>query len=121
MPHSMGTGGAGRISPKSIATSFLEGAKFMAVEDTRAALESATPQVRRTFSRMVDDQLRLAEDWFEVMERKGWYKVVPANDETLNMIRSEARSMGAYGGTGSMGISGRTGSYPPGWPTEAGC
>ncbi|HEY3314546.1 MAG TPA: spore coat protein [Bacillota bacterium] len=118
MTHVTGQYGPGRLSPKSIATSFLEGAKFMAVEDTRSALESATPQVRRAFARMADDQLRVHEDWFEVMERKGWYKVVPANNETLNMVRAEARTIGAYGGTGSMGVIGRTGNFPSNWPNE---
>ncbi|MHB8928034.1 MAG: spore coat protein [Bacillota bacterium] len=117
MPNISGTG-TGRMSPKSIATDFLEASKFMAVENTRTALECATPQVRRTFARMADDHLRLAEDWFEVMERKGWYKVVPGDEETLNLVRSEARNFGAYDGSGSLGTIGRGGRLPENWPNE---
>ncbi|MHB0885531.1 MAG: spore coat protein [Bacillota bacterium] len=116
MPNTIGTG-TGRMSPKAIATNFLEGSKFMAVESTRTALECSTPQVRRAFSRMIDDHLRLAEDWFEVMERKGWSRVVPGDDQTLNMVRSEARNFGAYGGSGSLGTVGRGGRFPEDWAT----
>ncbi len=118
MPDTTGTG-AGRMSPKSIATSFLEGSKFMAVESTRTALECSTPQIRRAFSRMIDDHLRLAEDWFELMERKGWYRVMPGDEQTLNVVRSEARNVGAYGGSGSLGIIGRGGRFPENWPNES--
>jgi len=118
MPNVSGAG-ANRMSSKAIATSFLEASKFMAVENTRTALECSTPQVRRAFTRMIDDHLRMAEDWFEVMERKGWYKVLPGDEETLNMVRSEARNFGAYGGPGSFGTVGRGGRFPEGWSTES--
>ncbi len=70
-----------QLTDKDIAGDVLTGAKQMAHGYMMAILESQDQNLRQTFTDFHDQCLRDHQDIFEVMNKKGWYKVPMILDE----------------------------------------
>lgn len=68
-----GTTATGNISDQVAATGLLTSAKAGAQSCTFMTIESATPEVRQTFQRFMQDYLRSQEELTNLMIKRGWY------------------------------------------------
>ena len=72
-----------QVSPVSISIDCLGTTKYQALLDTDGALESATPQIKQMYTRMTQEHLAMADEWFRLMNSRGWYQVPQARPETV--------------------------------------
>ncbi len=81
-----------QISAVSVAIDCLNSAKYLALRDTQGAMEASTPQLRQAYSRMTQEHLAMADEWFRLMNSRGWYQVSQARPEmvaqTINQLQS---------------------------------
>lgn len=123
-----------RLSAKVMATDCLNGAKMMAARDVVGAMDSTNPGVRQAFLQMSRDHLEMADELFQVMQWKGWYRVSMADQQMINQAQQQfqpvqARQTGMVatpGGSAQAGESGRMtqggpgalpGGQQPTWPS----
>lgn len=110
----------GSISPQGIATDCLNSSKFLVISDAFESLECSTPQIRDTFVRMNQQHLRMADEWYRLMSRKGWYQVPQARPEIQSQVASHINTMGsqimgsAYTQASTPGyqVTGQTSQFP---------
>lgn len=83
----------GNMSPQSLAIDCLNSLKFLSICDAFETLESSTPQIREMFSRASQEHARMADEWFRLMSRKGWYQMVPARMDIQSQVASHLNNM----------------------------
>jgi len=98
----------GSISLQGMCIDCLNSIKHFALVEAFNTLESSNPQVRQAFNRMAQEHQSMAEDWFQLMHRRGWYQVPNARPEIRshvnNFISSLQSNMGMYQmATGQVG------------------
>lgn len=80
------------ISPQVISIDCLNTSKHFSIIDCINTLESSSSQVRQTFNRLTQEHQSMADDWYRLMQRRGWYQVQEARPEsrtqTANFINS---------------------------------
>ena len=85
------------VSPQAISIDCLNTSKHLSIIDCMNTLESSSSQVRQAFGRFTQEHQAMADDWFRLMERRGWYQVQEARPEsrtqTANFINSMQTSM----------------------------
>lgn len=64
---------SGSLTDQVAATGLLTNAKAGAKAATAMTIESATPEVRQTFQRFLQDYLRVQEELTNLMMKRGWY------------------------------------------------
>lgn len=82
-----------QISPVCIAIDCLNTTKQMAVKDTDGALEAATPQLKQTYTRLNQEHLAMADEWFRLMSSRGWYKVSQARPESVSQSLNQLQTV----------------------------
>lgn len=87
--------GQAHLPGEVAAAQCLAACKYLAEASTRAAGESADPQLRHTFHQMCGEHLHMAEELFQVLHQRGDYP----------MPQAQAHSQGVYGVTGTSGVS----------------
>ena len=102
----------GSISLQGMSIDCLNTAKHFSLVDSFNSLESSNPQVRQAFSRTAQDHKSMAEDWFQLMHRRGWYQVPDARPEiksqVSNFINSLQSNIGAQQTTAGQQTFGQT-------------
>jgi len=98
----------GNISLQGMSIDCLNTIKHFALVEAFNMLESSNPQVRQAFNRMAQEHQSMAEDWFRLMHRRGWYHVPDARPEIRsqvnNFISSLQSNMGIHQmATGQVG------------------
>jgi len=98
----------GNISLQGMSIDCLNTIKHFALVEAFNMLESSNPQVRQAFNRMAQEHQSMAEDWFRLMHRRGWYQVPDARPEIRsqvnNFISSLQSNMGIHQmATGQVG------------------
>lgn len=81
------------LSTQSIAIDCLNSTKYLILRDSYGTMESASPQIRQVFSDMTIDHLKMAEDWFRLMENRGWYKIAQASSGLINQSYNHLQSL----------------------------
>ena len=81
-----------QLSPISIAIDCLSTSKFLAMSDNISAMETATQQLRQSYYQMAQQHLQLAEEWFHLMQSRGWYQVPPARQELLAQLQQQLQT-----------------------------
>jgi spore coat protein CotF len=84
-----------QLSPVSISIDCLNSTKYMAERDTSGALEAATPQLKQIYSRMAQEHLAMADEWFRLMNSRGWYQVSQARPEMIAQTMNQIQSLAA--------------------------
>ncbi|MCL6612069.1 MAG: spore coat protein [Peptococcaceae bacterium] len=87
MPHHQ------QVSPVCIAIDCLNSTKYLAQLDTKGVLEASTPQLKQAFSRMNQDHVAMADEWFRLMNSRGWYQVAQARPETVTQAMSHLQTV----------------------------
>ncbi|MFZ5642055.1 MAG: spore coat protein [Bacillota bacterium] len=82
-----------QVSPISIAIDCLNSTKYLALRDTYGAMESATPQMKQAYSRMTQEHLAMQEEWFRLMNSRGWYQVSQARPELAAQTMSQIQNI----------------------------
>lgn len=82
-----------QLSPASMAIDCLNSTKYLVLRDAYATMETATPQLKQAFNRMAQDHLSMADDWFRLMNNRGWYQVPQARPEILNQIMNQVQTI----------------------------
>lgn len=95
--------GTGRLSDQAIVTDVLNSEKYAAGMAGQAALESASPFVKRDFESIGRDCSQNVEVVFRVMSSKGWYQPQPASPQSSSQAQQQASTM----------INGITGTTTP--------
>ncbi|NLO89864.1 MAG: spore coat protein [Clostridia bacterium] len=83
----------GSISLQAMSIDCLNTIKHFALIDTINVLESANSQVRQTLMRTTQEHMSMAEDWFQLMNRRGWYQVPEARPEVRNQLNNFVSSV----------------------------
>jgi hypothetical protein len=88
------------VSLQAMSIDCLNTSKHFTIIDCINTLESANSQVRQAFSRLTQEHQSMADDWFRLMERRGWYQVPEARPEIrtqmanfVNTMQTSMRSM----------------------------
>ena len=94
------------VSMQAMSIDCLNTAKHFCLSDCINTLESSSAQVRQTFSRYTQEHQTMADDWFKLMERRGWYQVPPARPESRTQMAGFINSLqsgisGQYTGAGT--------------------
>lgn len=93
------------ISTVGMAIDSLNTAKFMALCDMQNILETGSPDLRNLYLRMAQDHQNMANEWFRLMQGRGWYQVVPGRADVAAQLTSHMQRMASavdvnYGQTG---------------------
>jgi spore coat protein CotF len=71
----------------------LNSTKYLVLRDAYGAMETATPQLRQAFSRMAQEHLAMADEWFGLMQSRGWYQVFQARPEMLAQTMNHVQTV----------------------------
>lgn len=85
----------GGISLQAMAIDCLSSCKHFCLEDSFNTLESSNAQVRQMFQQMAQQHQSMAEDWFQLMNSRGWYQVPDVRPEVRNQVSSFINSLRA--------------------------
>ncbi len=77
-----------QISDRTMMTDVLDTEKFLTVRYNWSANECATASLRRTFLSIHRDEQDLAERFYDIMSRRGWYQVPVAQAQQVQQIQS---------------------------------
>ncbi|NLU49650.1 MAG: spore coat protein [Syntrophomonadaceae bacterium] len=86
------------MSVQGIAIDCLNSTKYMAISDAFDSLESTTPQIRDLMMRMNQEHLRMADEWNQLVHRKGWLQVSVARPELQSQVSSQVSSLSSQMG-----------------------
>ena len=75
------------LNDKEMMTDLLLGEKLLASTYNTFCCEAATPAVRSSFSSLLQDEHRLAENVFREMENRSWYPVEKAEETKVHQAR----------------------------------
>lgn len=78
-----------QVSPVSISIDCLNSTKYPVLRDAYGAMETATPQLRQAYNRMSQEHLALADEWFRLMNSRGWYQVPQARPEIVSQSMNQ--------------------------------
>lgn len=88
------------VSLQAMSIDCLNTSKHFTIIDCINTLESSSSQVRQAFSRLTQEHQSMADDWFRLMQRRGWYQVPDARPEVrtqmanfINNISSAVQTM----------------------------
>ena len=70
-------------------TDLLSAEKFLAGNYNSFLLESATPEMVRCFSSLLEDTHTMQQGIFNEMQQRGWYAVTKAEDTKINQTRQK--------------------------------
>lgn len=103
-----------QVSMQAMSIDCLNTAKQFTITECFNTLESSSAQCRQSFSRMTQEHQSMADDWFRLMHRRGWYQVPEARPEIRTQIASFVSSMQSsmqspFSGAGSTAQSGQFG------------
>lgn len=87
MPYSQ------QISPVGVAIECLNSTKYLASLDTKGVLEASTPQLKQAYSRMNQEHMAMADEWFRLMNSRGWYQVSQARPESVTQALSQLQAV----------------------------
>ncbi len=76
-----------QLSDKEILTDLLSHQKFIAGAYNTDLLESATPEVKRCFLGLLEDEHRIAESVFRAMNDRGLYPLEQAEEQKLSQTK----------------------------------
>lgn len=82
-----------QISPISISIDCLNSTKYLALRDAYGSVETATPQLKQAFTRMAQDHMAMADEWFRLMHNRGWYRVPQAKPEAVSQTLSQLQNV----------------------------
>jgi len=82
-----------QISPVSISIDCLNSTKYLMLRDAYSATETATPQLKQAYARMAQEHLAMADEWFRLMNSRGWYQVPQARPEIVTQTVSQIQSV----------------------------
>lgn len=82
-----------QISPISISIDCLNSTKYLALRDVYGSVETATPQLKQAFTRMAQDHMAMADEWFRLMHNRGWYRVPQAKPEAVSQTLSQLQTV----------------------------
>ncbi len=82
-----------QVSPVGISIDCLNSAKYQALRDVNGVMESATPQLKQVYSRMAQDHLAMADEWFRMMNSRGWYQVLQARPEIVSQAMTQLQNV----------------------------
>ncbi|MBQ2757388.1 MAG: spore coat protein [Clostridia bacterium] len=77
------------FTEKEQITDLLSAEKFLASNYNAFLVESATPEVVRCLSSLLDDTHRMQQTVFHEMQQKGWYPVTKAEDTKVNQTKAK--------------------------------
>jgi spore coat protein CotF len=83
------------LSPQSIAIDCLNSSKFLALTDAFEVLECSTPQIKDIFARMNQQHITMADEWYRLMARKGWYQTTQVRPELQSQVSSHINNLTA--------------------------
>jgi len=83
----------GSISLQAMSIDCLNTIKHFALADSVSVLESSNAQVRQTLMRTAQEHMSMAEDWFQLMHRRGWYQVPEARPEVRSQLNNFVSSV----------------------------
>lgn len=95
-----------QISPISISIDCLNSTKYLMLRDTYAVMETSTPQLKQAFSRMAQEHVSMADEWFRLMKSRGWYQVNSARPEMVSATMSHLQALTSQ----IQGTAGQTGT-----------
>ncbi|MBX6379000.1 MAG: spore coat protein [Clostridia bacterium] len=98
------TGGK-RVSDRAIAVGCLDRCKQNALTLTWAAIESATPDVRRLFLDMARDHVEMAFELFAFLNQRQWYPVPAVNQQMVQQMANAFQPVGAPAPVGAYGAA----------------
>ncbi|NLK01230.1 MAG: spore coat protein [Clostridia bacterium] len=81
------------ISPQGMSMDCLNTLKHFTVSESFNILECSTPHIRNKFQKMSQEHQAMAEDWFQLMHRRGWYPVSEARPEKIKQTLSQISSL----------------------------
>ena len=76
-----------RMTDREKTVDALNAQKFITGVYNTYYCEGATPDVRNTLSRILDDEHRIHEEIFGEMSARGWYTLEKAEDTKLNAAK----------------------------------
>jgi spore coat protein CotF len=82
-----------QLSPVSMAIDCLNNMKYLLLRDAFGIMETATPQLKQTINRMNQDHLSMADDWFRLMNNRGWYQVPQARPDIVSQLMSQVQTI----------------------------
>lgn len=84
-----------QISPISMSIDCLNSTKYQIFKDAHVVMESANPQLKQAFSRMTQEHVAMADEWFRLMNSRGWYNVSQAKPESIAQAASQLQNVAA--------------------------
>lgn len=81
------------VSPQAMSIDCLNTSKHFSIIDCINTLESSSAQIRQTFGRLTQEHQAMADDWFRLMARRGWYQVHEARPETRTQVANFMNTM----------------------------
>jgi len=81
------------VSLQAMSIDCLNTSKHFAIVDCINTLESSSSQVRQAFGRLTQEHQSMADDWFRLMNRRGWYQVSEARPEARSQVANFINSM----------------------------
>lgn len=81
------------VSPQAMSIDCLNTSKHFTIIDSMNTLESSSSQIRQTFSRLTQEHQAMADDWFRLMHRRGWYQVHEARPESRTQTANFLNTM----------------------------
>ncbi|MCL5935034.1 MAG: spore coat protein [Firmicutes bacterium] len=82
-----------QISPVSISIDCLNSTKYLVLRDAVDAVKTASPQLKQVYSRMTQEHLAMQDEWFRLMNSRGWYQVAPAQPNTITQTINQIQTV----------------------------
>lgn len=89
----MNTQDCRQLTDKEQISDLLTSQKHMTCTYNTYCNESATPELRSCLLSILRDEHTIAEELFNTMNTKGWYPVEKAEEQKLNMAKSQFNQM----------------------------
>ncbi|HBT20867.1 MAG TPA: hypothetical protein DEA47_05860 [Peptococcaceae bacterium] len=83
----------GSLSLQAMSIDCLNTIKHFALVNAFSVLESSNAKIRQTLMRTAQEHMSMAEDWFQLMNRRGWYQVPEARPEVRSQLNSFVSSV----------------------------
>lgn len=81
------------VSLQAMSIDCLNTSKHFSIIDCINTLESSSSQVRQAFSRLTQEHQSMADDWFRLMSRRGWYQVQEARPEAISQVANHISTL----------------------------
>ena len=77
------------MNDQSIMENLLHTTKGVCDLYMHGAIESSTPAVNQAFDTALNDSLRMQEDLYSIMTKKGWYQSQQADAQQIAQVRQK--------------------------------